>query len=175
LAMTYVLARLSGRPSTSATACLGLCVEGDERFARCDTDPQLEPVVGRELPYLERSANRSLGIVLMADGRAEERHDCIADELLDRATEALELLLQPSVIRGENGCDVLGIHLLGLRGEADEIAEQRGDDLPLLTRRRHVTCDRNRTGHGVHLARSPKSGFARAPRCRAAPLREERG
>jgi hypothetical protein len=74
----------------------------------------------------------------VAHGRAEERHHGIADELLDRAAEPLELLLQPGVVGSENRGDVLRIHLLGLRREADEIAEERRNDLPLLTRCAHV-------------------------------------
>jgi hypothetical protein len=63
---------------------------------------------------------------------AEERDDGIADELLDRAAVALELVPEAGVIRREQCPDVLGIELLGARGEPDEIGEENGEDLALL-------------------------------------------
>ena len=53
-----------------------------------------DPVADRE-----RGAHRPLGIVLVRDRRAEERHHRVADELLDRAAVALELGAQPRVVR----------------------------------------------------------------------------
>ena len=43
--------------------------------------------------------NRALRIVFARDRRTEDRHDSVADELLDRAAEALDLLLDARVIR----------------------------------------------------------------------------
>ena len=67
----------------------------------------------------------------MSDGCTEERHHCIADELLHRAAVSLELRSHPPVVGAEHSLDVLGIQRLGLRGEADEVAEEDGDDLAL--------------------------------------------
>ena len=39
----------------------------------------------------ERGADGPLGIVLVRDRRAEDRHHRVADELLDRAAAALDL------------------------------------------------------------------------------------
>ena len=72
----------------------------------------------------------------MCDRGAEEGHHGVADELLDRAAEALELGAQAQVVAGEQGADVLGVEPLRAGGEADEIAEHDGHDLPLLARRR---------------------------------------
>jgi hypothetical protein len=33
----------------------------------------------------------ALGVVLVGDGRAEQRHDAVAEELVDRALEAVNL------------------------------------------------------------------------------------
>ena len=42
---------------------------------------------------------------------------------------ALQLLPETRLIRREQLRDILGIHLLGARREADEVAEEDGDDL----------------------------------------------
>ena len=68
----------------------------------------------------------------MRHRRAEERHNRVADELLHRAPEALELRAQMSVIWGEQRTHVLRVHRLGPGREADQVAEETGDDLPLL-------------------------------------------
>ena len=68
----------------------------------------------------------------MRSRRAEERHDRVSDELLDGAAVALELRADTVVVWAENGAHLLGIELLGLCGEADEVAEEDGDDLALL-------------------------------------------
>ena len=61
----------------------------------------------------QRRAHRALGIVLVRDRRAEDRHDRVADELLDRAAEPLDLLLHARVVRTQARADVLRIGLLG--------------------------------------------------------------
>jgi hypothetical protein len=68
------------------------------------------------------------------DGCAEERHDGVADELLDRAASALELLAQARIVGRQHRSDVLGIQLLGASREPDEVGEEDGDDLALLPR-----------------------------------------
>ena len=55
-------------------------------------DADLQLAVRRErVANRERSAHGAFRIVLVRDRRAEDRHDRVADELLDRAAEALEL------------------------------------------------------------------------------------
>ena len=48
------------------------------------------------------------------------------------AAEPLELRADPLVVRREDVADVLGVELLGARGEADEVDEEHGHDPPLL-------------------------------------------
>ena len=55
---------------------------------------------------------------------------------LDGATAALEFGADARVVRLEYETHVLGIHLLGARREADEVAEEAGHDLALLSRGR---------------------------------------
>src|SRR5206468_6076175 len=110
--------------------------ERDERLPGVDRDADVkigllrDPVADRK-----RSANRALGVVLVRKRSAEERDDGVADELLHRAAEALELRAHARVVAGEPGAHVLGIHPLGGRRRADEVAEHDRDDLPLLARR----------------------------------------
>ena len=116
-------------------ARVGPCVERDERLARCDADSYLElPVLGQQVTDRQRRPNGPLRIVLMRDRRAEHGHDRIPDELLDRAAEALQLRAHATVIRPQERADVFRIHPLGTRGEADEVAEEAGDELALLAR-----------------------------------------
>ena len=77
----------------------------------------------------------------MRGRRPEEGHDRIADELLDRAPAPLELGADAVVIRAEDGAHLLGIELLRLRSEADEVAEEDGDDLALLARRERLGAE----------------------------------
>ena len=74
----------------------------------------------------------ALGVVLPGDGAPEQRHDRVADELLDGPAVALELVAQPGVIRRQDGLDVFRIEAFGTRREPDEVAEQDRDDLALL-------------------------------------------
>jgi hypothetical protein len=66
------------------------------------------------------------------DRGAEDRHHSIADELLDRATAALDLLLQPRVVGAEARPDVLGIGAIGTLRETDQVDEEDGNDLALF-------------------------------------------
>ena len=75
------------------------------------------------------------GIVLVRHRCAEDRDDRIADELLHRPAEALDLLPHARVVGRLEPADVLGIEPLGAAREADEIDEDDGDDLPLLRAR----------------------------------------
>ncbi len=118
---------------------LGTCVERDERLAGGDPDPHLElSLLLGPLTDRERRANGPFCVVLVRDRRAEQGHDCVPDELLHCAAEALELRAQPLVVRPEDRLDVLGVERLGARGEADEVGEEDGHDLALAASRVHA-------------------------------------
>ncbi len=143
-------------PSTGATPCkprrgvhdvtgddalaeLRSSAERDHRLAGVDPDPHLEAEariglvqLGDRLEDPEAGPHRSLRVVLVRHGRTEHRHHRVADELLDRAAEPLDLLAEPGVIRAHPRPHVLGIDGLGRGREPDEVAEQHRDDLPLL-------------------------------------------
>jgi hypothetical protein len=73
--------------------------ERDECLARVRGRPDLQLAVAERVADRERRADGALGIVLVRDGRAEDRHHRVADELLDGAAVPLDLRAQPRVIR----------------------------------------------------------------------------
>ena len=95
-----------------------------------------------DVPHHERSAHGALGVVAVGDGRAEDSHDRVADELLDDASERLDLAADAVVVRREHRADLFGIEPLGPGGEADQVDEDDGDDPPLVPRRRDRLADR---------------------------------
>ena len=140
--------------------------EVDERLAGVDADPdfQVESRIGLvELGdrVLDREcgSHSPLGVVLVHDGRAEDRDHRVADELLDGAAEALQLVSHARVVRREDRPHVLGVERFRTRGRPDDVGEHHGDDLPLLVSR---LGDRARAAH-----RSPRrSARRRCPRAR---------
>ena len=70
----------------------------------------------------------------MRYGRPEHAQRGVADELVQRPAKCLDLPLQACVEWPERGFDVLRIRAIGPGGEADEVAEEDGDQLPFLTR-----------------------------------------
>ena len=79
---------------------------------------------------VERGADGALGVVLVRGRRAPDRHDRVADELLDRAAVAVDHLARQVEVARQGLADVLGVALLGERREADEVGEQDGDQAP---------------------------------------------
>ena len=122
-----------------ALAAVGTGVERHERLTGVDGDPDLDAVLlDRPVPDCERRPKCSLGVVLASDRRAEDRDDGVADELLDRAAPLFELRAQSLVVGAENRVDVLGVELLGARGEADQIGEEDRDDFAFAARLGHL-------------------------------------
>ena len=109
-------------------------IERDERLARVDCDAYLEPVLDHCVSHGERGPHRALRVVLMRDRRAEDGHHRVADELLDRSAESLELVSRTRVVRRELRADVLGIGRLGMSRVADEVDEHDAHHLPFLAR-----------------------------------------
>jgi hypothetical protein len=108
--------------------------EAYQRFARVDRDPHLQLLALLDDPVadLEGGAHGPLRVVLVGDRRAEEGHHRVADELLHRALEALELFAEMGVVGVEQRPHVLGVELLGPRGEPDQVREEDAHHLPLL-------------------------------------------
>ena len=121
-------------------------VPGDEeippRLARCDDlagvepDPQGERrrdwIGGHGFTEREGGAERAIGIVVVRLGDAEDRHDRVADELLDGPAAVTDHARGGGVIGGHDRPDVLGIAGVGERGRARDVGEQDRDDAALL-------------------------------------------
>lgn len=126
-----------GDPLTLA----GVRAERDDGIARGDggSHGQVEVLLLTQVvdgvEDTEGGAHRTLGIVLVRHRRSEDRHHRVADELLYGAAEALDLLFHARVVGTKRCTDILGIGLVGARGEADEVDEEHRDDLPLLSGR----------------------------------------
>ena len=84
---------------------------------------------------VQRRADGALGVVLVGDGCAPDRHHRIADELLDRAAVPADDVARELEVAGQRLADVLGIAALRERREPDEVGEQDRDEAPLGDRR----------------------------------------
>ena len=131
--------RVHDVPGDHSLAELGTRVERDERLPRVHADPHLERERRIGLVHLrdrlldrKSRSDRALGVVLVGDRRPEDRDDGVADELLDRAAVALELVPQSSVVGSEESADVLRVETLGALRRPDHVGEDDGDDLALL-------------------------------------------
>jgi len=107
--------------------------ELDDRLTGVDGDPNLQVILVCPITNGERGPNGTLWVVSVRDRRPEDTHDCVADELLHGSSELLELSAHLLVVRPEDVPNVLGVELLGARGEANEVHEEHGDDPPLLS------------------------------------------
>ncbi len=78
-------------------------------------------------------ADRALGIVLVCDRSAEDRHDGVADVLVDRPAVALDLVRERAEERRQDPPEVLGVEALGERRGAGDVGEQHRDQSAILT------------------------------------------
>ena len=144
---------LTTSPATIPSPCCGAGAQRDHGFAGVHRAAHGELEAGVLVVELvdrsedaQRSAHSSLRIVLVRDRRAEDRHHRVADELLDRPAEALDLQFHARVVGPQARANVLGIGLLGSRGEPDQVDEQDGDDLALLRSGPRGFVDRGTAG-----------------------------
>jgi hypothetical protein len=94
----------------------------------------------------EGCPHRPLGVVLLCHRSAPDRHDRVADELLDGSAVALDErpgLLEVS--RQKLSC-LLGIAILGRGREADEVGEEDRDEAALGGARRWLVRVTRRSG-----------------------------
>ncbi len=73
---------------------------------------------------VERRPDRALRVVLARHRRAPDRHDRVADELLDRAAVALDDVARQVEVAGQELPRLLRVAALGERREADQVGEQ---------------------------------------------------
>ncbi len=119
-------------------AALGPRADRDDRLPRGHrrADGELEALFAQLRDGVENAKarpHRALGVVLVCDRCPEDGHDGVTDELLHRSAEALDVGLDPLVVRTERCADVLGVGTVRAIREPDEIDEENGHDLPLLT------------------------------------------
>ena len=81
--------------------------------AQVDVDPVLLAHLREPFLHPQRRAHRSLGVVLVRDGRTEERDQRVADDLVDLPAEGRDLGGEPLEATVDEVLDVLGIR--GLR------------------------------------------------------------
>ena len=120
---------------------------------------------GEGVANRERGAHGAVRSVLVGDRGAEERHQAVAGERVDDALDGVDLAERERHVLLEEIAILLGIHALGERRRADEVAEEDRDELALLERRRR---------RGAELLRQLFGDLRWRRRCRRLSGREAR-
>ena len=148
---------------------LALGPDGDRGLARQDADPDVEfdaglPAERRDhVDEFEGGTDRSLGVVLVGDRGTPQRHDGIADELLDGTAVAIDDhpgALEISILQLAHG---LGIAARGERREADQVGEEDRDDRRSVAGRLHPCSVPSSSGAAVHDAWTRRQARAAGP------------
>ena len=104
-----------------------------------EVEPALAPHVLGERPELARQVERgragALGVVLVGDRGAEERHDAVAGVLVDRPLVAVDAVGEDPEEAIEEPMPFLGIDALGELHRARHVGEEDGDRLALALER----------------------------------------
>ncbi len=109
-----------------------------------DAHPDVEPLdapgpgdfcaVGADVPGdLQGRQDRPFGVVLVRRGRAEQGQHAVAGQVLDGPAERLDRPDDAGHGLAHDEPDLLGVEPFAQRGGADEVGEQRRDDLSLLS------------------------------------------
>ena len=104
-------------------------VDADAQAERRARQPRQISGLGADVQARAHGAQR---VVLVRGGDAEDADHRIADELLDHAAVPLDLAARHGCVAGQHAVHVFGIGRLGRGGEADQVAEQRGNDPAFL-------------------------------------------
>src|SRR3989441_4442855 len=108
---------------------------GVEAHPHREIEPALAPHVFGERPevarQLERGGAGALGVILVGDRGAEERHDAVAGVLVDGPLVAVDTVREDPEEAIEEAMPFLGIDALGELHRAREIGEEDGDRLAL--------------------------------------------
>ncbi len=110
---------------------------GDD-FAGVDADPRLEAESSDGVAKLCRSTKRTERIVLVERRDPEDRHHCVADELLDRAAVPLQCGTGILEVPRLDCPQRLRVEPVARARVAGEIAEEDGYDLAYIWHRRSV-------------------------------------
>ena len=95
--------------------------------ARSGGGPSRSGQLRDRVDELERGPDRLLGVVLAGDRCAPDRHDRVADELLDGAAVPLDDRPGEGEVGIEERPRLLRVADLGRRREPDEVGEQDAD------------------------------------------------
>ena len=133
-----------------------------EHLAGVDADPHAQLVGGMLLAevaqrglHRQRRADGAVGVVLVRDRRPEQRHDRVAEHLVDDAAVGLDVGDEQREGGVDQALDLFGVAAFGDRREADDVGEQHGDDPPFLVG--------DRLGNGQLSSGVPQIGQKRAP------------
>ena len=119
-----VLARGAQRPDEHFA-----CVHADSHLG---ADAEVLPEGGEGALHLKRGPHRPLGVVFVGDGRPEQGHDGVADDLVDLTPEGGDVGDESLEAAVDEVLHVLGVGRLGEGGEPDQIGEQDRGDAPLV-------------------------------------------
>ena len=138
--------------------------QGDRGLAGQDPGPGGDgrPQHPDRVDELEARPDSPLGVVLVRDRCAPDRHDRVADELLDRAPVAADHVGREVEVAGQELPRVLHVASLGERGEAHEIGEQDRDQAALGER-----CGGGRGARGERCPAAPAEPLAGLGGCAA--------
>jgi hypothetical protein len=121
----------------------------DQDLAGVDADAQADSVVRVLLAevaecrlHRERRSDRPVGVVLVSDRCPEQRDDRVPEHLVDDTAVVLDVGDEPSERGVDEPLDLLGVTMLGERGEADQVGEQHGDHASLFVGERVDEQDR---------------------------------
>ena len=95
--------------------------------------------------HAKAGAHRAFGVVLVRHRRTEQGQNAIAQQLVDSTAECGHIVDQPLEGTVDEPLDLLGVAVLGQRGEADDISEQHGHDASLFDLRRRDGVPTGRT------------------------------
>ena len=122
---------------------LVLGADGDCGFARRHPraqpqarDPDLRAERGDVAHEVERGPHGTFGVVLSRDGSAPDGHDCVADELLDRAAVPADHGAGGLEVPRQDVPHLLGVLRLRERREPDEVGEEHRHEPALGVRGR---------------------------------------
>ena len=158
---------------------VGLADRAGQHLAGVDPHAKVAVDLGRQTLvdlvhgglHAEPRANRSLGVVLVRHGRAEDGHHVVADVLVHGAAVAPHLATEPHQRAIDQRLDRFGVHALGHRRIARQVGEQDRDLTAFLggTFRSPVDRRRGLQRRAAAHAEVRLGGCGRAAR-RAAPL-----
>jgi hypothetical protein len=128
-----------------------------------DAELLLELCVQRpeRLPHLVRGQHGAQGVVLVEDGDAEDGHDGVPDELLDRASVPLDDGTHLGEEAGHDAAERLRIEPAGKLGRSGDVCEDDRDPLA------HLAC-------GVALRHERRTAGETEPRDLGVRLRAAR-